>query len=195
VKIILPIILTSLLLSGNIQSQEKGCFRISAQYEFTSLNTGDIQSYGLLGEYYLSPYLSLDYSYTLGKNKYNERYYHFPGAVAALISLFGEGYYYEQIYYDDFDDGLIYLSLILPEGIGIHTYPVDWLEVSPFIYPFGADYNIQGYEQSSICMTFGFRSNIRITSQFSISSLFGLRKIYRNGDTGYLYGFSAGLFL
>ncbi len=184
-----------LLINLSSYSQRRGDIRVSAMSEISFFNSGTLTSYGLSGEYFIHRNFSLNYQYTLGVNQSNNTYIHYPGAVAGLIEMFRADPYFLTSGADD--NGwayLLFLTIIIPEGISFHTYPRDWLELAPFVNPFSTDYNIMGNMRSTITLSVGMKMHIKPTESFSISPHFGLKHIYSNGKVGNFFGIGMGWF-
>ncbi len=185
-----------IFLNSSSFSQRRGEFRIAAMSEISFFNVGTLTSYGLSGEYFVHKNFSLNYQYTIGINQNNQRYFHFPGAVAGFVEMFRTDSYYATA--DNDDDGwayLLFLSFIIPEGVSFHTYPREWLELSPFVNPLSTDYNILENNRSTITLSIGMKMHLKPTPSFSISPHFGLKHIYKNGKTGNFYGIGMGWIL
>jgi hypothetical protein len=177
-------------------AQRRGDFRVAVQSEVSFFNFGTLTSYGLSGEFFIHKNFSLNYQYSIGVNQNNDRYIHFPGAVAGFVEMFRSDSYYANA--DTDDDGWAYmllLAFIIPEGVSFHTYPREWLELSPFVNPLTTDYNILGNNRSTLTLSLGMKMHLKPAPSFSISPHFGLKHIYKNGNTGNFYGIGIGWIL
>jgi hypothetical protein len=186
------ILIISLLLSNSSFSQEKGSCRLSVTNEITSYNPGYLTSYGITFQYFVNKYFSLNYHYSFGYNQKNKFYSHYNGSLIAFAELIKTSNYY-NISSDN--DGLIYLlfiSLFIPEGISFHTYPRKWLEISTFINPLGADYNIFNDKKTALTLSLGVKTIFKPTNRVSFSPHFGTKYIYSKSDISYIYGVSIG---
>lgn len=188
----LQIFLLLLLLFKIAYSQEKGSYRVSGISEITAYNSDFLSSYGISIQYYLNKHFSLNYHYSFGYNQKNKFYSHFNGSLIAFAELLKVGNFYTI---DADNDGMAYLlllSILIPEGISFHTYPRQWLEISPFINPLNADYNILNNNKSILTLSLGMRSGFKLTNRVTFSPHFGVKYIYQVKDICYIYGVSIG---
>jgi len=192
------ILLSICCLSLNLASsaQRRGEFRVAAMSEISFFNAGTLTSYGLSGEYFVHKNFSLNYQYTLGVNQNNQRYLHFPGAVAGFVEMFRTDSYYATTGTDE--DGwtyLLFLTFVIPEGVSFHTYPREWLELAPFVNPLSTDYNILENDRSTITLSVGMKLYLKPFPSFSIAPHFGLKHIYKTGKVGNFFGIGMGWIL
>ncbi len=174
-------------------SQEAKNFRVSAVSEISNFNNGSLTSYGINVEYFVHHNFSLNYHYSLGINQFHNTYLHYPGGVAGLVELFRtDSYYLNNTSGSDGWGYVILLAFILPEGVGFHTYPREWLELEPYINPFSTDFNILDNKRSTITLSFGLKAHIKPVYNLSIAPHFGLKHIYKNAQVGTIFGISVG---
>jgi len=188
----LQLFILFLILCKTSHPQEKGSFKIGCITEITSYKSDFLSSYGVSINYYISKSFSLNYHYSLGFNQNNNLYLHFNGSLIAFAELLKFNNYYSI---DASNDGmayLLFLSLVIPEGISFHTYPRKWLEISPFINPLNADYNILNNKKSTLTFSCGMQTCFKPTSRVSFSPHFGIKYIYSLKDICTLYGVSIG---
>jgi hypothetical protein len=175
-------------------SQKEGKYRISGLAEITFLKNKTLTSYGVSVEYFIHKNFSLNYQYSFGINQNHNSYMHYPGTVAGLVEMFRSNSYYITSGSDE--EGLMYLlflTVVIPEGVSFHTYPRKWLEIAPFINPFAADFNILDNRRSTLTLSLGLRLHLKPVSNVSISPHFGLKHIYKNGNVGNFFGISMGI--
>ncbi|MCX6230063.1 MAG: hypothetical protein NTZ33_00840 [Bacteroidetes bacterium] len=179
----------------NVYSQTKGKFRISALTEISFFKNKTLTSYGFSGEFFVHRNFSLNYQYSIGYNQSLDTYMHYPGTVAGLVEMFRTDTYYFSYSANSENDWvyLLFITVVIPEGVSFHTYPRKWLEIAPFVNPFAADFNILDNRRSTITLSLGIRLHIKPVPNFSISPHFGLKHIYRNGNVGSFYGLSMGV--
>ena len=189
-KVLLIFILAVLV--SFTRAQRPKDLRISGITEVSHFSNGSLTSYGILVEYFLNKNFSMNYQYTFGTNQFGNFYAHFPGTVSWLVEAAKHN---EDDYSTSVNDAwevVLIATFAIPEGVCFHTYPRKWLEVAPFINPFSADYNILDNEHSTITASLGIRSHIKLTSHLSIVPHFGLKYIYKNNQTGTIYGIGLG---
>lgn len=163
-------------------------YRFAFNTERMMFPSGDYQDYGFSTEIFFHENWALNYTYTMGKNNYDEVYFQFPGAFLAFMTFFSDDYFY---YSQDFND-LFMLSIIIPEGISYHAYPREWLEVSPFFSPFTSDYNFSHEDTFSAALDFGFRLYFKPDESLFFSTGFHLQKSYTDASPGQVVNFSLG---
>jgi len=189
-KVLLIFILVVFTTCYDSKAQRSDDLRITGLTEVSHFGNGSLTSYGVLVEYFVNRSFSLNYQYSFGTNQFGRFYSHYPGTVSWLVNYFED---YEFVLHGDHVwEAILIATFAIPEGVSFHTYPRKWLEIAPFINPFSADYNILDNDCSTITASLGIRTHLKLTTNLSIVPHFGLKYIYRNNQTGTIYGIGLG---
>ncbi len=169
--------------------------RLAPMAEIFEMGGARGMGFGLRVEVFVSHAISLDYQYLFGQNTQGNFYTHYPGTMAGALMLstqyYANPWSVSQWSYQG-TDGLLALALLVPEGISLHLYPHDKIELAPFIAPLGAGFNVRNNNRSSLCATLGLRAHYKPVEFLSISPHLGMRALYSTGDVGLVYGLGIG---
>ncbi|MBN3033947.1 MAG: hypothetical protein JW861_00025 [Bacteroidales bacterium] len=184
------IFIINIVFFNHSMSQEGGSLRISFATHIMSTPYDELSGYGISIEIFVSPSVAFDYQYLLGNNSDGDHCYYFPGSMAAMLFLFGEELYLDPYFYEEND--WIWFTLLIPDGISLHTYPRKWIEIAPFIHPLAGDFNLNGGRTPGVSLEFGFRTCLKPLPWFSVAPLFALRKNYSEPGLNHIVGLHTG---
>jgi len=170
-------------------SQVEGSVRLMGFYQCGYYNFGDVINGGISIEIFLNDNFSLDYSFALGSNSEAGTSYHLPALIGELCEAVDVSIYF---WYEGLDDDLLYLTFLIPEGISYHARPREWLELSPYVYPLGAEYNIRDDYRSFMHLTAGMKTVFHPSAGFSLAVSTGFRKFYSSREFGQILSVSLG---
>jgi hypothetical protein len=183
------VVLLCLAITAGAIAQAEGGMRVSGFYQFGYYNFGDVSNGGISVEIFLNDDISLDYSFALGSNSGSGTSYHLPALIGELCEAVDMGIYF---YYEELDDDLLYLSFLIPEGISYHAYPRKWLELAPFVYPLGAEYNLRDDFRSFMHLTAGLKTVFHPSGSSSVAVSTGFRKFYSTREFGQIMSVGIG---
>lgn len=163
----------------SLPAQDKGDFRLGFN---TYINTYSYKTYtvfGLDGEYFLSENFALNYRFGMGRSPDGSMAFHFP------ISWLGIAFAADA-------EALVLLSMI-PEGVSVHLYPNEKLEISPFVNLLGSEL-LMGDEQNefNILAGTGVKAYFKPNDVISLSGSYGISTNYRKTiffNAGFSVGF------
>lgn len=194
---LLPLIILLIVVSSSLQAQEEGRARISliaerGQYDELGRIT---QNYGFHLEYYVTDYISLGYQFSIGqagleKTDSTNAYGHITmGSYASTFPF--------RTFIETEDEFYLYLAIfaiLLPESIHFHLRVSEGFHISPYIAPFGMEYELvdeRDIFQASFAA--GLRLNVFI-GDVSFAPFAAVRNTW-NGRSGWGYvgGFMLGI--
>lgn len=198
IQILLLVFITILSIT-NAKAQDEGRVRLSfvaerGQYDEAGRVT---QNYGIHAEIYVTDYVSLGYQFSIGQVNSGQAdstnaYGHLTmGSYAAAFPF--------RAFIETEDDFYLYLAILaiaLPESIHFHWRISDNFHISPYIAPFGMEYELVNDRDSyQASFAAGLRLNV-FAGDVSLAPFAAVRNTW-NGKSGwgYIAGFMLGVSL
>lgn len=179
----------------NDKLESQGRFRFSLITERGHYNQGISQSYGLQAEIFITRWLSLGYHFGLGSNSQPETtsYGHLTLGAYGASFVFRDYLQRKNRSDSEFYLYATLLAFLLPESFNFHFRVGNNFFISPFIAPFGMEYNrVNNRDDWRPTFTGGLRFNI-VKGVFTLGPYLAVRQNYGASQWGLLGGVSLGI--